>query len=102
MVINDMTKFLVISGNQFLLTNFIIVQIKATIRNKINGRIDNKNSLKIEFDSKGSLISVSEIKQSNDKNVCFGSPTRVIGLSERIKPSGSLSSNESDAVTNCK
>ena len=102
MVINDMTKFLVISGNQFLLTNFIIIHIIATITNRINGKIDSKNSLKIEFDSKGPIISASEIKQSNDKNVCFGSPILTIGLSARIRPSGNLSSNESEAVTNCK
>ena len=102
MVMNEMDKFRVISGTHFLLTNFMIIHIKVTIRNRINGRTDSKNSLKIEFDSKCLLISISEIKQSNDKNVCFGSPTLNIGLNERIRLSGNLSSNEKEAVTNCK
>ena len=102
MVMNEIAKFLLISVTQLLFINFIVTHINATITNRINGKIDNKNSLNIEFDSNAPLISASEIKQSNDKNVWFGSPTLVAGLSERIKLSGSLSSNESDAVTNCK
>ena len=99
---NDITKFLVISGTHFLLISFNIIHIKATIENRINGKIESKNSLKIELDSKVPVMLVSEMKQSNDKNALLGSPIVTIGLNELTSPSGKLSSNDSQAVINCK
>ena len=96
---NEMAKFLAISGTNFLFINFTIIHINVTIKNKIKGRTDSKNSLKIEFDSNGPLTSVSEIKQSNDKNVCFGSPTLTTGFRDLMRPSGNLSSNENEVMT---
>ena len=77
---NEIAKFLAISGTHFVFIIFTIIHIKATRVNKTNGRTDSKNSLKIEFDSNGPLTSVSVIKQSKDKNVCFGSPTLTTGF----------------------
>ena len=101
-MMNEITKFLVISGIHFLFINLTTIHIKAMIVKNINGRIESKKSLKIKFDSKVPLVFVSEMKQSNDKNVCLGSPIVTMGLSERTRLSGKLSSNDSQAVINCK
>ena len=55
------------------------IHINDTIKNKIIGKNEIKNSLKMAFDGKGPFTSVSVMNQSNDKNVSDDDPTRSTG-----------------------
>ena len=56
-----------------------MTHINDTIKNRIIGRNEIKNSLKMAFDGNGPLTSVSVMNQSNDKNVSEDDPTRSTG-----------------------
>ena len=56
-----------------------MIHIDDTIKNRIIGRNDIKNSLKMAFDGNGPFTSVSVMNQSNDKNVSDDDPTRSAG-----------------------
>ena len=78
-VINDIAMFRFKSMIQLLLIMYVSIHINSTIKNMIKGNIPVKNSLKIEFDGNGPLISVSVTNQSNDKNVSDDDPTLFTG-----------------------
>ena len=61
---------------------------------KIIGKIVVTNTLNISLDGANNLISVSSTNQSNDKNVCDGSPIISIGPNVSIKLSGNFKLNE--------
>ena len=78
-VINDIAMFRFMSDIQSLFIIYVIVHNSKTIMKMMIGRNAIKNSLKIEFDGNGPLISVSVTNQSNDKNVSDDDPTLFTG-----------------------
>jgi hypothetical protein len=57
------------------MTEVAINMIKNIIRISAKGNRANKNVLKREFEGANAFISVSSIKQSNEKNASFPVPT---------------------------
>ena len=78
-VINDIAMLRFMSDIQSLFIIYVIVHNSKTIMKMMIGRNAIKNSLKIEFDGNGPLISVSVTNQSNDKNVSDDDPTLFTG-----------------------
>ena len=56
-----------------------MIHINVTIKNKIIGKKEIKNSLKMAFDGNGPFTSVLVMNQSNDKNVSDDEPTLSTG-----------------------
>ena len=78
-VINDIAMFRFMSDIQSLFTIYVSIHSNKTIIKMMIGRNAIRNSLKIEFDGNGPLISVSVTNQSNDKNVSDDDPTLFTG-----------------------
>ena len=74
-LMNEIVKFFLKLFTNFLLMKNQMTEIKETIQKRMIGNNDNKNSLKTEFDSNGPLISLSVIKQSNERNVSDAPPS---------------------------
>ena len=78
-MINDIAMLRFMSDIQSLFIIYVSIHNKSTIMKMMIGRNAIKNSLKIEFDGNGPLISVSVTNQSNDKNVSDDDPTLFTG-----------------------
>ena len=70
--------------------------------NKTTGKIAVMNTLKSSADGVNSVISVSSIKQSNDKNASDPDPTMLAGVKVSITDSGNFRLNDNDTAISCK
>ena len=70
--------------------------------NKTTGKIAVMNTLKSSADGVNSVISVSSINQSNDKNASDPDPTMLAGVKVSITDSGNFRLNDNDTAISCK
>ena len=74
------------------------IHIKSDIKIKNIGSIAVSSILKIELDGANIKVSVSDTKQSNDKNTSDDDPIRLAGSNASVIASGNLRLNDIAAV----
>jgi len=97
-LMNEITRFRLISATNFVLIIHNVSQMTAINENRIIGSIINKNNFKMAFDPKGPCTSKSEKKQSNDKKASGEPPSLLIGVKMSFRESGNLLLTNIDAV----